>query len=328
MLCKDEMKLALLGASRIAQRILPAIRSVEGVDVVSVGATTSGRAQEFAEKNEVGRFGSYEQVLHDCDAVYISVLNADHFSLARQALMSGKHVLSEKPLTLSQREATELFHLAAQNRLVLMEGFMYRFHPQVTRLHRLLKEGAVGNIKRVRASFCFELGTAGLARQTRKAGGGALADVGCYLIDFVNSLAPDLETPEAQVRATFGEGAAREIETRAEVRLQYRSGFEAQLDCAIDLFSVNAWEVMGDQGSVIALRFNPHGNEAAPLFVLGAGGKAPVQILEPVNGGPLEQFRREFQNFSAVIRGEEKPFITSAESIRNAALLERTRALT
>ena len=126
---EKKIRLGLLGASNIAAKVLPSIRTVSEIEVVAVAAERPGAAEAFAKKHQIERFyGSYKECLADSniDAVYISTLNNDHAAHIMQSLESRKHVLCEKPLIPTRAEAETSFALAAKKKLVLLEGFMYR----------------------------------------------------------------------------------------------------------------------------------------------------------------------------------------------------------
>src|SRR5438552_1300627 len=130
------MRLGLLSTARINDAILAGASEADGVEVVAVASRDAERAQQYAAEHGIPRaHGTYEALLEDgdVDAVYVSVPNSLHHTWAMRALAAGKHVLCEKPYTRRPAEAAEAFDAADAAGLVLMEGFMYRHHPQ-TRL--------------------------------------------------------------------------------------------------------------------------------------------------------------------------------------------------
>ncbi len=119
------------------------------------------------------------------DAVYIPLPNHLHCEWTLKALAAGKHVLCEKPLACNAGEARRMADAAEKAGLLLMEAFMYRFHPRTQRIKQLVSDGAIGEPRLVRASFCFSMDPVTLAdpgnpRLRPDTGGGALLDVGCY----------------------------------------------------------------------------------------------------------------------------------------------------
>src|SRR5699024_11044497 len=112
-----------------------------------------------------------------------------HARLAAAALEAGKHVLCEKPLTPNAATTMALTDLAARSEAVLLEAYMYRFHPQTARVLELVAEGAIGEVTHVDASFAFDTGgRSGRLFDLATAGGGSL-DVGCYPMSFARFVA-------------------------------------------------------------------------------------------------------------------------------------------
>ena len=176
----------ILSTARIAQRIVEGARAAEDAQIVAVGSRDLARAQAYASENGIERaHGSYEDLLADpeVDAVYIPLPNSMHVPWSVRALAAGKHVLCEKPLSRDPARVAEAFDAASRAGRVLMEAFMWRFHPQTDELVRLVRAGAVGDVRVVRTSFGFGgiSGTENVRLQTALEGG-ALMDVGCYPI--------------------------------------------------------------------------------------------------------------------------------------------------
>ena len=140
----------ILSTARIAQRIIDGARLSEGAQIVAVGSRDLARAQAYADENGIPRaHGSYEDLLADpeVDAVYIPLPNSMHVPWSVRALEAGKHVLCEKPLSRHPAQVAEAFDAAARAERVLMEAFMWRFHPQTDELVRLVRSGAIGDVR-------------------------------------------------------------------------------------------------------------------------------------------------------------------------------------
>lgn len=323
----DQIRLGLVGASKIAAKILPTIRSVSGIQVIGIAAGDANRAGKFAESHKLPRaFASYSECIGsaDMDAVYISTLNSQHADLIRLALQSGKHVLCEKPLVLSAQHAEELFALAREKKLILQEGLMYRCHPQMAKIRDIIQSGVLGQLRSISTSFCFCLETQGTARRTRRAGGGATTDLGCYCIDFINSVVGTASLPEINATGILETGNEDPVDSRVLVTLHFPEGIQASIDVAINHPASNVWEIRGSRGAVSILRFDPHGSTSTPLILVNDESESQIHYISP-DESPLAQFGREFQNFAAAVRGTEKPLISADESLWNARVLENIR---
>lgn len=186
----------ILGAARIAEReVMPAIAATPGHEIVAVASRDAERATALADHFGVGRVhATYDAVVDDpgLDAVYVPLPNNLHAPWALRALRAGKAVLVEKPATLDLAEADELIDTAASHDALLVEAFMYRFHPQwafVTEevARRLEADGPA--LLRGQMGFAMDRLESGADFRLRpELGGGALLDVGCYPIDAASLL--------------------------------------------------------------------------------------------------------------------------------------------
>src|SRR3989449_4604240 len=145
------------------RRVTPALLRSRTGTAVAIASRELARALEVAAKFQIPRaHGSYEALLADpdVDAVYNPLPNTLHPEWTIRAAGAGKHVLFEKPLGIDARQAQTMIDAYRAARVLLQEGFMYRFHPQITELRRLLASGAVGVPWLARAAFTFPVGSA------------------------------------------------------------------------------------------------------------------------------------------------------------------------
>jgi xylose dehydrogenase (NAD/NADP) len=178
---KDRVGWGSLGAARIAGgAVLPAIAASSNGRVVAIASREPERAKRMADGFDGARAaGSYDALLADpeVDAVYIPLVNSDHKPWTLRALEAGKHVLCEKPLALNAAEAEEMAAAANRAGKHLMEAAMYRFHPRT----RAFIESLADPIY-VQARFGFTLKNKTDYRLESAMGGGALLDVGFYVV--------------------------------------------------------------------------------------------------------------------------------------------------
>ena len=144
----------VIGAGRIANRFIPESKFVSGVTVDGVFCINDLSAKDFATKHELlFSTSKYEHLLDNVNAVYIASPHHTHYDYAKKALMAGKHVLCEKPMTLSKVETEELYKLANKKGLILLEAIKTAFCPGFLRMISCAKSGKIGNIVSVEASF-------------------------------------------------------------------------------------------------------------------------------------------------------------------------------
>ncbi|TDF99463.1 Gfo/Idh/MocA family protein [Paenibacillus piri] len=187
------IKTAVLGAGFIGKAHIEAIRRVGYVDIVAIGQNSQEKAEQYAKALNIPKaYGSYEQLLQDTEieAVHNCTPNHLHFEINKQALLHGKHLLSEKPLTLFSEEAKELYHLAGQTKLITGVNFNYRQFPMVQHLKSMVKDKDLGEINIVRGSYLQDwllYETDYNWRMDPKFGGPtrAISDIGSHLFDLV-----------------------------------------------------------------------------------------------------------------------------------------------
>jgi predicted dehydrogenase len=162
------------------------MHEADNAEVVAVASRDRQRGQAYAKEAGIPKVhDSYEALLADADvdAVYNPLPNHLHVPLSVQAVEAGKHVLCEKPLGLSVADIRPLLKAAADHpQRVVMEAFMYRFHPQWIKVRELIDSGALGGIKAVQAEFTYFNRDPGNVRNRADIGGGGLLDIGCYCV--------------------------------------------------------------------------------------------------------------------------------------------------
>lgn len=182
-----KLRWGVISTANIAKQFLiPAMHAAENTEVVAVASRDRRRGEAFARETGIARVhDSYEALLADTevDAVYNPLPNHLHVPLSVQAVEAGKHVLCEKPLGLSAADIRPLLKAASDHpRQVVMEAFMYRFHPQWRKVRELIETGALGNITAVQAEFTYFNRDPANVRNRAGIGGGGLLDIGCYCV--------------------------------------------------------------------------------------------------------------------------------------------------
>ena len=182
----------ILGAARVNERLLPAIIEASNSQLVAIASRRAGAAKATLEKyapnykGEVTCYDDLESLISDknVEAVYCPMANEEHAEWAIKAINAGKHVLIEKPMATTLKDIDAIEVAAKANKVTVMEGFMYRFHPQHARVSELVESGVIGDILSVRSSFSFLMREARMYRINRSMadGGGALWDIGPYAI--------------------------------------------------------------------------------------------------------------------------------------------------
>jgi predicted dehydrogenase len=185
----EKIRWGILSTAKIGrEKVIPAMQLSKICEITAISSQNLERAvTTAAELNIPKAYGSYEELLSDpeIDAVYNPLPNHLHVPWTIKALEAGKHVLCEKPISLTATEAEHLLETTKKiPHLKVMEAFMYRFHPQWIKVKELIKEGKIGEIKTVNSFFSYTNIDPNNIRNKADIGGGGLMDIGCYLISF------------------------------------------------------------------------------------------------------------------------------------------------
>jgi len=316
----------ILGTGSIARKFASELpRSQTGV-LAAVGSRTQESAEKFAaDYPGIRAHASYEALLADpgVQAVYISTPHPQHAQWAIAAAEAGKHILCEKPLTLNYPEAMVVVEAARRHNVFLMEAFMYRCHPRTARIAELVREGAIGTVRLIRANFSFACAFNPESRLFSNAlGGGGILDVGSYTASIVRLLAgaatgrsfldPEVVTGSAILCETG-------VDTVAVATLKFPGGILAQISCGVGLHQAADLEVLGEKGSLkVASFWNPPG----PIEIHTYAGDVRKTIETDDN--PFK-YALEADVVAASLPARESPFIPWDDTLGNMRVLDRWR---
>jgi predicted dehydrogenase len=181
-----KVKWGVLGVASIAVRkVIPAMQKGEWSEVTAIASRDARKAQEAAGKLSIAKtYGSYEALLADpeIEAVYNPLPNHLHVPWSIKAAEAGKHVLCEKPISLTVKEAQSLLAVRDRCGVKIGEAFMVKTHPQWLRARELIRQGAIGELRAIMGAFSYFNRDPKNVRNVAEWGGGGLLDIGCYPI--------------------------------------------------------------------------------------------------------------------------------------------------
>jgi dihydrodiol dehydrogenase / D-xylose 1-dehydrogenase (NADP) len=244
-----KVRWGILSTGGIAHEFVRRAQQTPGAQVVAVGSRAAATAEAFgAEFNIPHRHSSYQALADDpeVDIIYIATPHNLHYANARLCLEAGKAALVEKAFTLNAAQAADLIALARSKGLFLMEAMWDRFLPAMAKVRELVQSGAIGDVRVVKADLGFkaEYRPEGRLLNPHLAGG-ALLDVGCYVVSFASML---LGTP------THISGIAHigrtGVDEQSAILLEYPEGRMAELYCGLNAESPRDGWVLGTHGSL------------------------------------------------------------------------------
>lgn len=255
---KPTLDWGVVGTGGIAIAFVDALRRSKRCKVVNVVGSSAEKAQAFSAEWGLPRSsGSLDELLADpkVEAVYIASPHPMHEAQALASIRAKKAVLCEKPLSVDVASTERLIDAARQNGVFLMEAFMYRCHPLMREVASRLKDGAIGRIRHVRASFGFRVPRDPAGRLFNLAlGGGSILDVGGYPVSFARLVAGIVEgkafAEPVQVQAcgVIGPTGADELATAL---LTFSSGFTAEAVSAVHHAVGTETVVYGEEGRLV-----------------------------------------------------------------------------
>jgi predicted dehydrogenase len=182
-----KIRWGVLGAAKIAiEKVIPAMQRGQWSEVTAIASRDVEKARAAAAKLGLATaYGSYEELLADdrIDAVYNPLPNHLHVPWTIQAAERGKHVLCEKPIALSADEARQLLAVRERTGAKIQEAFMVRTHPQWLAVKDLIASGRIGEVRSILGAFSYTNRDPANIRNRPEFGGGALMDIGCYLVN-------------------------------------------------------------------------------------------------------------------------------------------------
>lgn len=319
-----KLRWGILGAARVNERLLPAIVAASNAELVAIASRRPGAAAETLKKyapqaEGVRMYDSLEGLLADdaVEAVYLPLSNHEHAAWALRAIRCGKHVLIEKPMALAVADIDAIAAAAAAHGVTVMEGFMYRFHPQHARVKEILDSGVIGDIRYVRVGYSFMMRPARLYRLALDTdhGGGAMWDIGPYAIHSLRTCFGS-EPLSVSAMATY-------VDSGADVSicgiLDFGNGRRGHFDIGFETARRSEYEITGSQGVLKCHTvWQLPGNVPVISWHSDDGRSWEEQLL------PANHFNLEIEHFSDCVLDGRPPLLTLADARANCSAIVAT----
>lgn len=327
----NSLSWGILSTGRIAGVFAKNLPHSKTGKLAAVGSRTQMSADRFGAEFHVPHcHGSYDDLLADptVQAVYIATPHPMHAEWCIKAAQAGKHILCEKPLTLTHAEALPVIDAARHHNVFLLEAFMYRCHPQTLRLVELLRERAIGEIRLIQASFGFHREFDPNQRLfSNKLGGGGILDVGCYPVSMSRLIAgAALGQPFAEPVEVNGCGhlATTGVDLWAVASMKFPGEILAALTTSTQVQQDNSLRIFGSEGSIFVPQpWGPAREAGKSTFLLERKGESPREI---VVDSPLPIYAIEADHVAAHIEDRQSPAMNWDDTLGNMQALDRWRA--
>ena len=305
----------VLGTARIAtDSVIPAIKASKSGKVVAIASRSPAKAKAVGRASGIPEcYSGYEKLLNSpsVDAVYIPLPNGLHKEWAIRAAEKGKHVLCEKPISTNATECQEMIDACRRHNVLLMEAFMYLFHPQTKMLRKLVDEGIVGNPSIVRSSFTILLRNLDDIRYQRDLGGGSLLDLGSYCVNVTRAL---MRGEPVRVRAMAKVHKTAGVDVAFAGLVRFKDDSIGLFDCGFESPHYSHLEVHGDKGTLEVLNpFTPRDhptmllhNRETKRYVSRAGNMYKLMV----------------EHFSDCVCNNHEPACTAKDSLKNMQLID------
>jgi len=310
---KSKIKFGIIGCSSIAKKsTIPAIIDNKNSTVEMIGSRSITKAKKVAKEFACNEFGNYEDVLknENIDAVYISLPMSMHEKWAIKAAKSGKHILCEKSAALSYNSAKKIIKKCKNNNVKIVENFVFKFHPQHKKILDVITKNKIGTPHTFYAKYGFNsLFSSKNFRFNKKLGGGALNDIGCYLISGCSHVFKDIPTSifcNLEINKKFN------IDYRGSIVLTFSKNRSALVSFSYDDYFQSTYDIWGTKGLIKTERAFNVSKNMKTIISLNQNDKIKRILIPPAN-----QFQLAIENFCSSIKHNsnnnfEKDFLNQA----------------
>ena len=311
----------VIGTAGIAKgQTIPGMKLAVNCNLYAIAGRDIRKAEDYQKEFGFEKaYGNYDDLLADpeVEAVYIALPNTLHYEWTQKALQHGKHVLCEKPLVPTAREAEELFRLADENGVILMEAFAYLHSPWVAAIKQEIDKGEIGQVRYIESQFLTADHDISNIRMRKETNGGSIYDLGCYNTTMIAWML-GRQSDEIHAAAVFSpEG----IDILSNALFQYRDGAKAMMNCGMVLqtdadLRIDQLRIEGTEGSIRSTgEFNGCGDMT---YTILKNGKEEVRMVASVP----QNYCLEVEQLGRCITDGEKPHVSRDFTIGNLRTVE------
>lgn len=316
----------LSNARHAIDAILPALAKTETGRAVAIAARNRDAAMETASRFGIDRVhADYDALLADADvdAIYIALPNSLHAEWILKAVAAGKHVLCEKPITMTAAETDGIAEAAAAAGVHVEEALMTWSHPRWHMVRELIRAGRIGRLTAIQGRFSFFTRDPGNIRNQAALGGGALLDLGMYLVSSARFL---LETEPTRVSAILERDPGFGTDRLCSFLLDFPNA-QGSFVCSNQMGYAQRLIVYGTHGHIeIDTPWTPSPDEPTRAILNTAAGDTAPLVEELLTVAPTDQYAEQLAAFAGTVAGTRGAAVPLSSSINNMRVLDAIRA--
>ena len=247
------IKIGVIGPGSICHRFIKGAKMVKNCEVYAVAGRNKERAEKVALEHKIPYHGLLDDLINDknIDAVYVCTPNETHYEIVKKCLLSGKHVLCEKPMFSTIDELNELYELAYSKNLVLMEAMKALFLPLTAKVKQLMESGKLGDIMYMDGKYSYKSDLGFDHWAYHPVSGGGMRDVGVYPLGYFNYLVGK----DIKEIVTMSRSAETGVDAFCQALVRYENGMISSSVGGLDLQTENKAMIYGTKGTIEIVNF-------------------------------------------------------------------------
>mgnify|MGYP001183046070 CR=1 FL=1 len=246
----------IIGGGHMASVFAQSIKEVNNAKLVSVSSKNYKNLETICNELKIDqklRFNSYEKICesNEVDAIYISTLNNTHFDLIKLCAINSKNILCEKPFCLNLKEGLEIQKIINENKVMFFEAIAYLSHTQTDQTLNLINNDEIGEVEVIECSFGFKVRKIDPKSRlfSKKLGGGAILDVGCYPLSFASLFVKNKK--KIEFKNIDGEMCHTNVDISASTNLLINNKIKCKIQISLKENFKNNLIIKGSKGSII-----------------------------------------------------------------------------
>jgi len=316
----------VIGLGTIADHFMRGVQSCPNSRITGLVSGHRDKAERIAAQYGVPKSSiySYEEMdrFRDnktIDAVYVALPNSMHAEYTIRSAKAGKHVLCEKPMSTTVKEAEDMIAACDAANVKLMIAYRLHYEPLHLKAIKLIKDGALGRVQVINGAFGFNANPGAWRLNKTLAGGGPLFDVGIYVLNASRYLTGEEPTGFTAVTSTVDQdGRFATVEENVAWTTKFPSGAICAGSCTYGAQMPGYFKVFASKGWIsMEPGFNYDGMRMRAKFSTGAKGTPDIEIDEANPEKDPMQFTREANHFSDCVLRNQTPSSPGEEGLRD-----------